>query len=355
METLFKITDAARALRVSGETIRRWAREGRIRVVQTPGGHLRIPQDEINRVSKGETSTADAETSTRSASRAIQQKREAVEHARLEIELERTGRQLEDLEEERMRRRQERLAAEQRAGAEERARLAALRSAQEAERETRRQEQLQAAEEQKRRQAAAEAARRRRNFLDRQESLTMAALPYWATPKDRLRVQAALLEGLEGVSIDSSWSLLETIRQEALNRGLRLSRWRRMAEDKVRTTWGIPDCQVVLQAVLAALKTLDQENTDDIEVEHVIGGVISQFTQVEAQKHAIERGMAYVSSYLHRLQQNSFIPASLSAHTLMERYKSRVRTALQGRLQGDEDAELVKEKVEQVIDEILGL
>ncbi len=355
MEILLKITDAARALRVSGETVRRWVREGRIRAVQTPSGHLRIPQGEIDRIRKGEPSPTGSETPTRSAGGAIQQKREAVELARLEIELGRTNKEQEDLEEERMRRRQEKLAAEQRARAEERERLAELRRNQEAEQEARRWEQLQAAEDQKRRQAAAECARRHQEFLDQQAKLTMAALPYWASPGDQLKVREALMQGLEDVPTNSSRSLLETIRQGAIERGLRMSRWKRMAESEVRTTWGISDRQAALHAILVALKGLDQDNTDDTDVQHAIDSVIRQFKQVEAKKHAVEQGMAYISSYLHRLQQNCFLPASLPADSLRERYSSRVRTALESELQGNEDAGVVKEKVEQVIDEILGL
>ncbi len=355
METLLKVTDAARALRVSSETVRRWVREGRIRAVQTPSGHLRIPQDEIDRVTKGEPSTADAETPTRSASRTIQQKREAVELARLEVELGRTRREQEDLEEERRRRRQERLAAEQRASTEEKMRLAELRRGQEDEREARRREQLQAAEDQRRRQAAAEAVRRHQEFLDQQTKRTMGALPYWASPGDERRVREALMQGLEDVPTNSSQSLLETIRQGAVERGLRMSRWKRMAESEVRSTWGISDRQAALHAIFVALKGLDQDNTDDTDVQHAIDRVIRQFKQAEAKKCAVEQGMAYITSYLHRLQQNCFLPASLPADSLRERYRSRVRTVLESELQGNEDAGVVKEKVEQVIDEILGL
>jgi excisionase family DNA binding protein len=355
METLLKVTDAARALRVSSETVRRWVREGRIRAVQTPSGHLRISQDEIDRVRKGEPSTADGETPTRSPSRLIQQKREAVELARLEIELGKTRRQQEDLEEERTRRKQERLASEQRASTEEKMRLAELRRGQEAEWEARRWEQLRASQEKRRRQAAAEAVRRRQEFLDQQVNLTMAVLPCWASPGDQLKVRGALLQGLEEVPINSSRSLLETIRQSAIEGGLRMSRWRRMAEREVQATWGISDPQAVLHAILVALKGLDQDDTDDADAQYAIDSVIRQFTQVEAKRHAVEQGIAYVSSYVHRLQQNCFLPASLPADFLGERYRSRVRTVLESELQGNEDAGVVKERVEQVIDEILGV
>ncbi|MCI0722938.1 MAG: helix-turn-helix domain-containing protein [Acidobacteria bacterium] len=355
MEALLKVTDAARALRVSSETVRRWVREGRIRAIQTPSGHLRIPQDEIDRVRKGEPSPTEAETPARFANRTIQQKREAVELARLEIELNKTRKEQEDLEEQQSTRRQERLAAEQRARAEESMRAAELRRTQEAEREASRREYLQAAEEERRRQAAAEAARRRQEFLDQQVSLAMSALPYWATPGDQLKVREALMQELEDVPTSSSRPVLETIRQGAIERGLRMSRWKRMAESEVQTTWGISDRQAALHAILVALKGLDQDNTDDTDAQHVIDRVIRQFKQVEAKKQAVEQGMAYVSSYLHRLQQNRFLPVSLPADSLRDRYKSRVRTALEAELQGSEDAGEVRERVEQVIDEILGL
>src|SRR4051812_18466640 len=42
--------DAARALHVSPATLRRWARDGRIRALLTPGGHRRYPISEIRRI-----------------------------------------------------------------------------------------------------------------------------------------------------------------------------------------------------------------------------------------------------------------------------------------------------------------
>jgi excisionase family DNA binding protein len=355
MEILLKVTDAARALKVSSESVRRWVREGRIRAVHTPSGHLRIPQDEINRVQKGEPSAADSESPTRSQSRLIQQKREAVELARLENELGKTRREQEDLEEEWRKRKQERHAAEQRAKTEEEIRLAELRRGQEAEWQARQWEQLQASEEQRRRRAAAVAARRRQEFLDQQAKLTMAVLPYWASPGDRLKVHEVLMQRLEEVPINSSRSLLETIRQSAIESGLRMSRWKRMAESEVQTTWGISDRQAVLHAILVALKGLDQDDSDDAEVQHAIDRVIRQFTLAEAKVHVVEQGIAYIGPYIQRLQQNCFLPASLPADFLRERYSSRVRTVLESELQGSEDAAVVKERVEQVIDEIVGL
>ena len=48
-EGLLKPRDAALELRVSFPTIKQWIYKKKIRSVQTPGGHHRIPQSEIDR------------------------------------------------------------------------------------------------------------------------------------------------------------------------------------------------------------------------------------------------------------------------------------------------------------------
>lgn len=47
--------EAARALGVSYPTIKQWIYKGKIRSVQTAGGHHRIPQSEVDRLSGHET------------------------------------------------------------------------------------------------------------------------------------------------------------------------------------------------------------------------------------------------------------------------------------------------------------
>lgn len=49
-KTIFNITEAARLLGVTAQTLRVWESEGKISPVYTPGGHRRYTQEEINRV-----------------------------------------------------------------------------------------------------------------------------------------------------------------------------------------------------------------------------------------------------------------------------------------------------------------
>ena len=53
--------EAARALGVCGETIRRYVRQGRLRAKKTLGGSLRIPESEIRRALAGEDVQPDAD------------------------------------------------------------------------------------------------------------------------------------------------------------------------------------------------------------------------------------------------------------------------------------------------------
>jgi excisionase family DNA binding protein len=47
---LLRPVDAARQVGISYPTIKQWIYAGKIRSVQTPGGHHRIPQSEIDRL-----------------------------------------------------------------------------------------------------------------------------------------------------------------------------------------------------------------------------------------------------------------------------------------------------------------
>lgn len=49
-EQLLKLRDAALELQISFPTIKQWIYKKRIRSVQTPGGHHRIPQSEVDRL-----------------------------------------------------------------------------------------------------------------------------------------------------------------------------------------------------------------------------------------------------------------------------------------------------------------
>ncbi len=55
---LFRLPEAARSLGVSFPTLKQWIYRGKIRSVKTAGGHHRIPQIEIDRLSFQQTSAS---------------------------------------------------------------------------------------------------------------------------------------------------------------------------------------------------------------------------------------------------------------------------------------------------------
>src|SRR2546428_11004834 len=55
---LFRLPEAARSLGVSFPTLKQWISRGKIRSVKTAGGHHRIPQVEIDRLSFQQTSAS---------------------------------------------------------------------------------------------------------------------------------------------------------------------------------------------------------------------------------------------------------------------------------------------------------
>ncbi|HSL11122.1 MAG TPA: TOBE domain-containing protein [Actinomycetota bacterium] len=50
MDDSYRIGDAAKAIGVRVETLRRWEREGKLRAVRTDGGQRRIPATEVARL-----------------------------------------------------------------------------------------------------------------------------------------------------------------------------------------------------------------------------------------------------------------------------------------------------------------
>jgi excisionase family DNA binding protein len=50
MDNLMRLSEAARALKVHPNTVRRWIAESRITAAKTPGGHYRIARREVERV-----------------------------------------------------------------------------------------------------------------------------------------------------------------------------------------------------------------------------------------------------------------------------------------------------------------
>ena len=51
-DSLIRLPDAGRRWDVSPQTIRRWARQGRVRLVRLPSGALRIRLDEVERAER---------------------------------------------------------------------------------------------------------------------------------------------------------------------------------------------------------------------------------------------------------------------------------------------------------------
>lgn len=47
---LVTASEAATELRCSVQSVKRWCREGQIAAVRTPGGHWRVPIDELRRL-----------------------------------------------------------------------------------------------------------------------------------------------------------------------------------------------------------------------------------------------------------------------------------------------------------------
>lgn len=62
----FKTKDAAEQIGISYPTIKQWIYEGKIKSVKTPGGHHRIPEDEIRRIT-GEEKLEQGGNSSRSS------------------------------------------------------------------------------------------------------------------------------------------------------------------------------------------------------------------------------------------------------------------------------------------------
>jgi excisionase family DNA binding protein len=49
-QTLYRLPTAAAILAVEQRTLKRWHEQGKIRLVELPGGHYRVPGEEITRL-----------------------------------------------------------------------------------------------------------------------------------------------------------------------------------------------------------------------------------------------------------------------------------------------------------------
>lgn len=52
MPELYTTEQVSEILKVNGDTVRRWIRDGRIKSVKLPNGCHRIPQSEIDRITR---------------------------------------------------------------------------------------------------------------------------------------------------------------------------------------------------------------------------------------------------------------------------------------------------------------
>ena len=53
MTTLYNLPDAAAILSVHPQTLKRWHKQGKIMLVELPGGHWRVPASEVTRLATG--------------------------------------------------------------------------------------------------------------------------------------------------------------------------------------------------------------------------------------------------------------------------------------------------------------
>lgn len=68
MDDAYRIGEAAKAIGVRVETLRRWEREGRLTAVRTPGGQRRVPASEVARLlAERRRDRGEARTSRRNA------------------------------------------------------------------------------------------------------------------------------------------------------------------------------------------------------------------------------------------------------------------------------------------------
>jgi excisionase family DNA binding protein len=48
-----KVVKAAQELQVSEPTLRRWIKQGKVKVIRLPNGEIRVPDEELNRLKTG--------------------------------------------------------------------------------------------------------------------------------------------------------------------------------------------------------------------------------------------------------------------------------------------------------------
>ena len=64
MTTLYNLPAAAAILSVHPQTLKRWHKQGKITLVELPGGHWRVPASEVTRLAAGDDADDQPEAET---------------------------------------------------------------------------------------------------------------------------------------------------------------------------------------------------------------------------------------------------------------------------------------------------
>ena len=307
------VADAAKALGVSGRTIKRMIAAGELSAFRTRGGHLRIAIESVKAV-KGESLRAVSNPSA-----VLQNRRERVEELNLEAQELRAERQLEDLRREQKEKESDRRAEAETLRQDQKDRARALVV-------DRQRIKRQETEEHERHRAAEEAQSRKERFVSSWLEVGLALIPDGAPAKARLDGASKLKDFLQECHPTNEMQLLRMVTATVSEA---LAPWRReqevaaiLEDARQLLPYAAREEWWELKAKQAALSAIDDLG-DSASMEQIRTAAILAIKPVvveyEAQQRAerVERQKAnyldhwflyfQLSSYVHHLLTHEVI------------------------------------------------
>lgn len=358
----YTLSEAARVLRVSVPTLKRMIHAEELQVFRTPGNHVRVTAESLERVQEGRPLRP-----AREVSPVLQNRRERVEELGLEAQELRAGRDLRQLREEE--------AADARHKREER-RERARQAEQEAQGLELERQQLEIQRHERAERARTEAALRdfRQGWFAHADKLLTAFTYAWLTLPQRKEIIEALEVEIAKHSPDDDKRMQQIVEQSLaslvapLEAQREIARRRQRAVDRMRLSFSATPSERARAEVLAreAVKGMPFDASPDellIKAQDVIAPISRVIEEREAREKRkankqgfIRSAFVTVSFYKQELRDEDEISRQdCSDQALWDEINEDVREQLSQELTGDESSQEVEGLIRGMVDDAFDL
>lgn len=368
IEKSLSVTKAARVLGVSVPTVKRMAADGELQFFRTPGGHLRVAAESVERLREGNTK----EARHREPSSVLKNRREHVEELGLEAQELRSQRELSKLRKE---------AAEE--AERERQDLARREREQRREGERTQLEQERRDQEQEEAKQLQREAEQHRKWRDGWLTEALKLIPRDCPKEYYGGVCQEVEKTLDRLDPGCAQYVIREVVASAVERGLHSWRRRKTVEDAIEkaedclpfwaksfsrpTEWQTKVRHMARENIarLPESASLEEIRTAAIGAGHAVARQYEESQAAEEKKQDREAeqekrarkvrwGLAHVSSYLRQLEEDDEFEFE-ERERLTRKLEKRIRPELLKEVEADPDLDYrdVEEMVEDLVDEFL--